>query len=131
MPSGLPLEIHAAVFQWVLTLAAEKKLLPGNTVAVDATTLEPDAAMKSIVRRRCGIAKQYFKAAAADCRESLCGPCSGRAVQRQAVLLHYSGRSPEGLGRLPHRPMAFAVRSEPVRRATLPLGTPRATLGQY
>ena len=50
----LPLEIHAAVFQWVLTLAAEKKLLPGKTVAVDATTLEADAAMKSIVRRDSG-----------------------------------------------------------------------------
>jgi hypothetical protein len=38
----------------VLTLAAEKKLLPGKTVAVDATTLEADAAMKSIVRRDTG-----------------------------------------------------------------------------
>jgi transposase len=50
----LPLEVHTAVFQWVLTLAAEKKLLPGKTVAVDATTLEADAAMKSIVRRDSG-----------------------------------------------------------------------------
>ena len=43
-----------AVFQWVLTLAAEKGLLRGKTVAVDATTLEADAAMKSIVRRDTG-----------------------------------------------------------------------------
>lgn len=50
----LPLEVHAAVFQWVLALAAEKKMLPGKTVAVDATTLEADAAMKSIVRRDTG-----------------------------------------------------------------------------
>ena len=50
----LPLEMHAAVFQWVLALAAEKKMLPGKTVAVDATTLEADAAMKSIVRRDTG-----------------------------------------------------------------------------
>ena len=50
----LPLETHTAVFQWVLALAAEKKLLPGKTVAVDATTLEADAAMKSIVRRDTG-----------------------------------------------------------------------------
>ena len=42
------------MFQWVLALAAEKKLLPGKTVAVDATTLEADAAMKSIVRRDTG-----------------------------------------------------------------------------
>jgi transposase len=50
----LPLEMHAAVFQMVLTLAAEKGLLGGKTVAVDATTLEADAAMKSIVRRDTG-----------------------------------------------------------------------------
>ena len=50
----LPLEVHAAVFQWVLALAAERGLLPGKTVAVDATTLEADAAMKSIVRRDTG-----------------------------------------------------------------------------
>lgn len=50
----LSLEVHAAVFQWVLGLAAEKGLLPGKTVAVDATTLEADAAMKSIVRRDTG-----------------------------------------------------------------------------
>jgi hypothetical protein len=50
----LPLEVHMTVFQWVLKLAAEKGLLRGKTVAVDATTLEADAAMKSIVRRDTG-----------------------------------------------------------------------------
>ena len=50
----LPLEVHAAVFQWVLKLVAEKGLLRGKTVAVDATTLEANAAMKSIVRRDSG-----------------------------------------------------------------------------
>ena len=50
----LPLEVHAAVFQLVLQLAAEKGLLTGKTVAVDSTTLEANAAMKSIVRRDTG-----------------------------------------------------------------------------
>jgi transposase len=50
----LPLEVHASVFQWVLKLAAEKGLLRGKTVAVDATTLEANAAMKVIVRRDTG-----------------------------------------------------------------------------
>jgi transposase len=50
----LPLEVHTAVFQWVLKLAAEKKLITGKTVAVDSTTLEANAAMKSIVRRDTG-----------------------------------------------------------------------------
>jgi len=50
----LPLEVHTAVFQAVLKLAAEKKLIKGKTVAVDSTTLEASAAMKSIVRRDTG-----------------------------------------------------------------------------
>jgi len=40
----LPLEIHQAVFVFVLKLAAEHHLLAGKTVAVDSTTLEADAA---------------------------------------------------------------------------------------
>jgi transposase len=50
----LPLEVHAAVFQLVLQLVAEKGLLKGKTVAVDSTNLEANAAMKSIVRRDTG-----------------------------------------------------------------------------
>jgi IS5 family transposase len=50
----LPLDVHTTVFQFVLKIAAEKKLLKGKTVAVDATTLEANAAMKSIVRRDTG-----------------------------------------------------------------------------
>jgi transposase len=50
----LPLEVHVAVFQWILGLASTKKLLKGKSVGVDATTLEADAAMKSIVRKETG-----------------------------------------------------------------------------
>jgi transposase len=50
----LPFEIHAEVFRFVLRIAADKKLLHGKTVAVDATTLEANAAMKSIVRKESG-----------------------------------------------------------------------------
>jgi transposase len=50
----LPLEVHEAMFVFVLKLAAEQKLLSGKTVAVDSTMLEADAAMKSIVRRATG-----------------------------------------------------------------------------
>lgn len=51
----LPLEVHAAVFQFVLQVAEAKGLLKqGKTIAVDATTLEANAAMKSIVRRDTG-----------------------------------------------------------------------------
>jgi transposase len=50
----LPLEVHHAVFVFVLSIAKVKKLLKGNTVAVDSTLIEADAAMKSIVRRDTG-----------------------------------------------------------------------------
>ena len=50
----LPLEVHRDVFVWILALAERKKLLKGKTVAVDSTTLEANAAMKSIVRRDTG-----------------------------------------------------------------------------
>ena len=42
------------MFQFVLSIAAEKKLIGGKTVGVDSTTLEANAAMKSIVRRDTG-----------------------------------------------------------------------------
>jgi transposase len=50
----LPPEVFDEVFQFVLKIAADKKLLSGKTVGVDSTTLEANAAMKSIVRRETG-----------------------------------------------------------------------------
>jgi transposase len=44
-------ETHKAVFRWVLKVLLEEGLLNGQTVSVDATTLEANAAMRSIVRR--------------------------------------------------------------------------------
>jgi IS5 family transposase len=50
----LPQEVFGEVFQFVLQIAVAKKLLAGKTVGVDSTTLEANAAMKSIVRRDTG-----------------------------------------------------------------------------
>jgi transposase len=50
----LPQEVFDEVFQFVLKIAVEKKLLAGKTVGVDSTTLEANAAMKSIMRRDTG-----------------------------------------------------------------------------
>lgn len=58
----LPLEIHEQVFVLVLKLAQQKRLLRGKTVAVDATTLEANAAMRTIVRKDTGEDwKEYLK----------------------------------------------------------------------
>jgi len=53
----MDVETHQAVFQWVLQVLAERNLLKGNTIGVDATTLEANAALRSIVRRDTG--EQY------------------------------------------------------------------------
>ena len=50
----LPEEVFDEMFQFVLSIAAKKKLLSGKTVGVDSTLLEANAAMKSIVRRDTG-----------------------------------------------------------------------------
>ena len=42
---------HEAVFSWVLKRVAESGLLNGKTIGIDATTLEANAALRSIVRR--------------------------------------------------------------------------------
>jgi transposase len=56
----MDVETHQAVFQWVLGVLAEKKLLKGTTIGVDATTLEANAALRSIVRRDTGEKYEEF-----------------------------------------------------------------------
>lgn len=56
----IDLETHQAVFDWVLTRLAERKLLRGTTLGVDASTLEADAALRSIVRRETGETYREF-----------------------------------------------------------------------
>ena len=56
----IDVETHQAVFQWVLQVLAEKKLLKGTTIGVDATTLEANAALRSIVRRDTGECYEEF-----------------------------------------------------------------------
>lgn len=63
----LPLEIHEQVFGFVLQLAADNDLVSGKRVAVDSTTLEANAAMKSIVRKDTGEDySAYLRKLAAD-----------------------------------------------------------------
>ena len=45
---------HQLIFSWVLERLAENGLIKGKTIGVDSTTLEANAAMKSIVRRDTG-----------------------------------------------------------------------------
>lgn len=53
----MDVETHQMVFVWLLGLLAEGGLLRGKTIGIDATTLEANAALRSIVRRDTG--EQY------------------------------------------------------------------------
>jgi transposase len=50
----LPLEVHEAVFAWVLERLAEHGLIKGERIGVDASTMEANAALRAIVRRADG-----------------------------------------------------------------------------
>ena len=56
----IDLETHRAVFTWVQQRLVAGGLLKGRTIAIDATTLEANAAMRSIVRRDTGESYQAF-----------------------------------------------------------------------
>ena len=56
----IDVEAHQAVFTWVQARLVKARLLRGKTLAVDATTLEANAAMRSIVRRDTGESYQQF-----------------------------------------------------------------------
>lgn len=55
-----PEEVHREVFDWVLKVAQQEGLLKGRKVAIDATTLEANAAMRTIVRRADGASYQKY-----------------------------------------------------------------------
>src|SRR5437016_5787973 len=82
----IAVETHQAIFRWVLELLAEKGLLKGKTVGIDGTTLEANAAMRSIVRRDTG------EGYAVQLRQLLpCRRCDPR----------FLGQSPQKLETLP------------------------------
>jgi transposase len=56
----IDVETHERVFTWVLERLAKGGLLIGKTLGIDATTLEANAAMRSIVRRDTGASYEEF-----------------------------------------------------------------------
>ena len=67
----IDVETHVAVFTWVLERLAGAGLVQGKTVGVDATTLEANAAMRSIERRDTGESYEAFVRQLAKASESL------------------------------------------------------------
>ena len=56
----MDLETHRKVFFWILEVLRDQGLVKGKTVGIDATTLEANAAMRSIVRRDTGESYEEF-----------------------------------------------------------------------
>ena len=56
----IDIDTHREVFAWVLGVLADRGLLQGQRIAIDATTLEANAAMRSIVRRDTGASYEEF-----------------------------------------------------------------------
>ena len=57
---NLPETLHREVFEWVVLTAHEEGVLKGRKVAIDSTTMEANAAMKSIVRKADGVTYQAY-----------------------------------------------------------------------
>ena len=56
----MDVETHQQVFQWILGLLADAGLLKGKRIGIDATNLEANAALRSIVRRDDGQSYEEF-----------------------------------------------------------------------
>ena len=56
----IDVETHRQVFHWILELLADAGLVKGKRIGIDATTLEANAALRSIVRRDSGQSYEEF-----------------------------------------------------------------------
>ena len=56
----IDIDTHQSIFNWVLEIVAQRGLLKGNVTGVDATTLEANAALRSIVHRKTGESYEEF-----------------------------------------------------------------------
>ncbi len=71
---------HQAVFTFVLTEVARRGMLKGKTIGIDATTLEANAAMRSIVRRDTG--ESYMEYLRKLAKQAGIDPADDEAVRR-------------------------------------------------
>jgi hypothetical protein len=82
----IDVDTHRAVFTWVQERLVDAKLLQGKTVAIDATTLEANAAMRSIVRLS---ARPRVRAQGGAHPRPLRAAVAGATARRQRVRPQY------------------------------------------
>jgi transposase len=88
-------ETHQRIFTWVLERLARGGLVRGKTIGVDSTTLEANAAMKSIVRRDTGESyMEYLKrlAKAEDSMRRMQRPCGAWIASAKSACPTRFGR---------------------------------------
>ena len=83
----IDLETHQAVFTWVLQRLADAGLVRGTTVGIDATTLEANAALRSIVRRDTGEDYETFLRGLAE--------AAGMSTPTRAELARFDRKRPK------------------------------------
>ena len=83
----IDVETHQAVFTWVLQQLADAQLVKGQTIGIDATTLEANAALRSIVRRDTGESYEAFLTRLAE--------ASGVATPTRAELARFDRKRPK------------------------------------
>ncbi len=92
----IDLETHRDLFTWVLERLGEAGFVKGTTIAIDATTLEANAALRHIVRRDTGESYQAFLTTRAD--RDLIQRTQQRALDRLAESGHGGRRGDRTLG---------------------------------
>jgi transposase len=80
-------ETHQQVFAWIVSVLAEHGLVRGKTIGIDATTLEANAALRSIVRRDTGESYEEFLRGLAQ--------ASGIATPTRAELARLDRKRPK------------------------------------
>ena len=83
----IDVETHLAVFTWVLQRLADAGLVRGTTVGIDATTLEANAALRSIVRRDTSEGYETFLRGLAE--------ASGMSTPTRAELARFDRKRPK------------------------------------
>ena len=105
------LETHKAIFRWVLKILDEEGLVSGRTVSIDATTLEANAAMKSIVRRDNGQSYNDYLKELAQCggnREPDEGTVGAAGSEAQEEGIEPGVDEPQRSGRADHQDEGWA-----------------------
>ena len=92
----IDLDTHREVFAWVLGVLADRGLLKGQRIAIDATTLEANAAMRSIVRRDTGENEEYLRGWRRP-RENRCRRLGALGSQAQETDVNKAWKSSAGV----------------------------------